>query len=400
MTDSLAGAAAPLWRREPYRVLFPLGLLLSWAGVLHWLLHAAGLLADYRPVFHAIVQIQGFLMSFAVGFLFTAIPRRTGTPPPAAWQMALGTAAPIGTAVAAWFEYWALSQAFWLALAVTLIIFAARRFTHAGARRPPNSFLWIPLALLMGVSGSLLTAAPGLMGTAGAWLHDLGRLLLLQGLFLGLVLGVGGMVIPLITRGQAPPDAGDTAADQAARFGHLAAAALLVLSFWLENSGWPRAGPGLRCIVVLAVLLRGAGIRLLPGVPGWHRRLVWLSAWMIPAGYAVAALWPLQRLAGLHVVFIGGFTLMTLSVALHVTLSHGGRLRLVTGRPWQVPVYGGLILLAMAARALVEFDAARFYLWLGVSAALFLIATLFWSSLTLPHLEDADGELLLPRGFA
>ena len=76
----------PAWRREPYKVLFPLGMLLAWAGVLHWFLHGIGVLHDYRPVFHSIAQIQGFMMCFAVGFLFTAIPRRTGTWPPAATQ--------------------------------------------------------------------------------------------------------------------------------------------------------------------------------------------------------------------------------------------------------------------------------------------------------------------------
>jgi uncharacterized protein involved in response to NO len=39
---------------QPYRLFFPLGLLLAWAGVLHWLLHGLGVLPDYRPVFHAI----------------------------------------------------------------------------------------------------------------------------------------------------------------------------------------------------------------------------------------------------------------------------------------------------------------------------------------------------------
>ena len=51
------------WRREPYRLFFPLGLLLGWCGVLHWLLYGTGVLADYRPVFHAIAQVQGFLIT-------------------------------------------------------------------------------------------------------------------------------------------------------------------------------------------------------------------------------------------------------------------------------------------------------------------------------------------------
>ena len=46
--------AAPLWRREPFRVLFPLGALLSRAGVFHWLLFALGVTQEYRSIFHSL----------------------------------------------------------------------------------------------------------------------------------------------------------------------------------------------------------------------------------------------------------------------------------------------------------------------------------------------------------
>ena len=68
-TDLLA---AGRFRRQPYLLLFPLGIALWWVGVAHWLLHSVGLLADYRPLLHATVQTQGFLTCMAVGFLFTA----------------------------------------------------------------------------------------------------------------------------------------------------------------------------------------------------------------------------------------------------------------------------------------------------------------------------------------
>src|SRR5438270_8227167 len=99
---------APPWRREPYRVLFPLGVLLAWAGVLHWLLFALGMTEEYRSIFHSMAQIQGFIACFAVGFLFTMIPRRTGTAAPAPWQMAVAIGAPIATVVCAWFERFAI----------------------------------------------------------------------------------------------------------------------------------------------------------------------------------------------------------------------------------------------------------------------------------------------------
>jgi uncharacterized protein involved in response to NO len=381
---------APLWRREPYRVFFPLGVLLAWGGVLHWLLHAVGVLEHYQPVFHAVTQIQGFLMSFAVGFLFTAIPRRTGTGPPAIWEMAIGIAAPLGTAVSAWQQRWALSQACWLVLLGAVLAFALRRFTSEdAARRPPNSFMWVPLAFLMGLAGSILIGIAGMRGPEFFWYHDLGRLFLLQGMFLGLVAGVGGMVLPLITRGESSVDAGSGRRDRSERGGHVAAAVLIAGSFWIENSGWPRFAALLRAAVMAAELWFAARLGRPPSVPGWHRRLVWLAAWLIPAGYVLMALFPLQRAAGLHVVFIGGFALLTFSVALHVTLAHGGYSDLVRGRPWQVAAYGGLFLAAMVLRALVEFDPARFYAWLGASAACFLAATLFWGALALPRMRSA-----------
>ena len=377
----------PLWRLEPYRVLFPLGALLAWAGVLHWLLHSVGLLANYEPVFHSIAQIQGFMMCFAVGFLFTAIPRRTGTTPPAAWQMIVAIVAPVATVVAAWYERWALSQVFWMALVFTLIGFAVRRFVSASAeRRPPNSFIWVPLSLAMGVGGSILIAVGGIRGEDYFWLHDLGRLFLLQGMFLGLVVGVGGMVLPLVTRGTAPPDAAATRGDHLARAGHLLAALALAASFWIENTASPRAGLALRATVTLAVLLVSGRIYRPPIVEGWHRWLVWLSAWMIPAGYVLAAAFPLQLKAGLHVVFIGGFAMMALAVGMHVTLAHGGYKRMVTGRPWQVPVFGGLLIAAAALRALCDFDRPRFFVWLGAAASAFLLATIVWGSLVLPRM--------------
>jgi uncharacterized protein involved in response to NO len=383
---------APLWRREPYRVFFPLGILMAWGGVLHWLLHAVGVLENYRPVFHAVTQIQGFLMSFAVGFLFTAIPRRTGTAPPAAWEMGLGIAAPLGTALSAWQQRWAVSQAFWIVMLLAVLVFALRRFTsERAARRPPNSFIWVPLALLMGLAGSILIGIAAARGADFFWYHDLGRLFLLQGMFLGLVAGIGGMVLPLITRGESSVDAGGGERDRAERGAHVAAAVLLAGSFWMENSGWPRLAVLLRAAVMAAEMLFSARLGRPPSVPGWHRRLAWLSAWLIPAGYVLMALFPLQRAAGLHVVFIGGFALLTFSVALHVTLAHGGYNDLVRGRPWQVAAYGGLFLAAMAMRALVEFDPARFYAWLGASAACFLAATLFWGALAFPRLRSAGG---------
>jgi uncharacterized protein involved in response to NO len=374
-------AAAPAWRREPYRLLFPLGALLAWAGIAHWLWFALQWSTQWRPVFHSIAQIQGFMACFMVGFLFTAIPRRTGTAPPAAWEMALGALCPVATTVAAWYERFALSQVFWIALIATVLAFALRRFRAVdAARRPPDSFVWVPIALLFGLVGAVLIGLYGIAKLDFTW-HQLGRLLVLQGVFVGLVLGVGGMVLPLITRGEAPPDAEPAA--RGARRLHLLCAVLLVATFAVEVFASARDGHLARGALTCAILWLGARIARPPSKPGWHRCLVWVSAWMIPAGYFVAAALPGTPQVGLHVVFVAGFALMALAVGLHVTFAHGGREDLVTGRPWQVPVLGALVLMAAASRGMVNLDPERLRLWLGAASACFLAATLLWASLLL-----------------
>src|SRR5438477_3784347 len=156
--------SAPAWRREAYLLLLPLGALLAWAGVLPWLLFALGATRlylpmieaiGYRAAFHPIAQVEGFLTCFAVGFLFTFIPRRTGTSAPAAWQMLVALAAPIAAVVFAWFEWWLAAQISWLVLLAVLIGFAARRMASARRRVPP-SFVWVAMGLLMGAAGSVL----------------------------------------------------------------------------------------------------------------------------------------------------------------------------------------------------------------------------------------------------
>lgn len=377
----------PAWRRQPYRVLFPLGAVLAVAGVGHWLLFGLGWLAEYRPVFHAITQIQGFLMSFALGFLMTAVPRRTGTAPPSGFEVAVAAAAPLGATILAWWQAWAATQLCWLAVVAMLLSFAVRRFVAKDAsRRPPASFVWIPWSLAMGLAGSGAIAAQGAFGFSFD-VHELGRRLLLQGMFVGLVLGVGGLVLPLFTRGQGPPDAGP--ADRGARFGHTLGALALAGTFVLEQYGPVVAARALRAALVLVVLCLGARLYRRPTVPGLHRRFVWISAWLVPVGYAIAACVPDLPQMGQHVVFVGGFAWMAFSVGLHVALAHGGRQDLVRRSPWPVPWFGAAFSAATVLRALVELDPMRRPWWLAAAAGSFLAGVALWAWVVTPVLVKA-----------
>ncbi|MGA9524974.1 MAG: NnrS family protein [Myxococcaceae bacterium] len=369
--------SAPEWRREPYRLLFPLGALLGRWGTAPWLLAALGVEGQYRTLFHSVTQFQAFLTCFALGFLFTFVPRRTGTAAPATWQMLVAMLAPVAIAVGAWVEAWAFTQLVWLGLLAMLVGFVIVRLVSAAdTRNPPGAFAWIPLGIFSGAAGALLLLRSSAAGRGSAILHGLGMGLVTQGLFLSLVLGVGTMLIPMLLYGPAPGRA------QRPLFGaggaiHIVLGLALLASFVLEWVVELRLGWALRALIVAGVLAFVARVARPPTVPGLHRRFVWLSAWMLPLGYALGAIWPMHRVAAEHVVFLG-LALMTLSVATHVVLSHSGRGEVLGRRPWQVGALGVSVLVALALRLLVSLDPARFMLWLGAAAASFLVAVLVW----------------------
>lgn len=377
--------------RDPWRVFFPLGVLLGWTGVFHWLLYAFGITDEYRAVFHATAQIQGFLTCIAIGFLYTFIPRRTGTSPPNLLEIVAGAAAPVGASLAAWLGRMAIAQAAWLAGVSLMAAFVGRRvLSPGGARRVPGVFAWVPVALLAGISGAALVGIVAIVGPREEpQLWQLGRGLLLQGFVTALVVGVGGTMIPTLTRGEMGPAA--TPALLSRRGPQTIAAVVFLASFFVEVYVGPRPGYALRALVAGGVLVAVARLWRPPTMPGLHRRLIWLSAWLLPAGYGLAAADPELRSAALHVVFIGSFTVLALSVSLHVALSHGGRPERLAG--WSRPAWAMAVLLAAAVtfRLLVGIDAARLEPWLACAALCFLLATAAWAWLVVPAIRAAGG---------
>jgi uncharacterized protein involved in response to NO len=141
----------------------------------------------------------------------------------------------------------------------------------------------------------------------------------------------------------------------------------------------------LRATLTLVVLLAAARLWRRPR-PAWNARAIWIAAWMVPAGYLLAAIFPDQFRAGLHVTFIGGFALLALAVSTQVTLGHGGRSDLMLGRPRPVLAVAVLTLLAAATRAAMQFDPGRPRLWMAVAASLFLAATAVWGAFLVPKM--------------
>jgi|TARA_B100000315_G_scaffold127030_1_gene116843 hypothetical protein len=367
--------------RNPYRLLFPLGVALSWAGVSHWALHAAGLFLDYRPRFHAMAQTQGFMTCMALGFLFTMIPRLTGTAPPRPWQLLAAMAGPVAVVLAAWNSRWIVAQLLWLLLALMVVEFIARRFNGTGESRVPNGFVWIPTALSLGVAGSAVALLSEVAVLPLGWAL-VGQRMVQQGFFVSLILGVGGSVaLPLMTRGEQPV----TSLDRVARAGHLLGAGALAASFWVEVNYSLQFAMAIRATVTFGVLVGAADLWRLPQRPGANARIIWFAAWLVPLGYLAAALMPLSFRAGLHVTLIGGFALLSLVIAAQVLLGHGGYPEIVRGWPVSALVLCACMSATILARALMELDRARSFGWMGLAAGLYLVGTIAWARYVSPN---------------
>src|SRR6266571_166000 len=113
---------------DPYRIFFPLGIVLGAMGVSIWPVYYFGLTEGYSGRAHAFVQTDGFLYSFIVGFLLTAVPRFTGTEPPSLPVQYALAAVVAASALAFEFQFFIAGQTAFLLAHGTLITLAARRF--------------------------------------------------------------------------------------------------------------------------------------------------------------------------------------------------------------------------------------------------------------------------------
>src|SRR6266700_8180684 len=179
---------------DPYRIFFPLGIVLGAMGVSIWPLYYFGITEGYSGGAHAFVQTDGYLYSFIAGFLLTAIPRFTGTEPPSRRVQCVLAAIVAGSAIAFEFQQFAVGQTGFVIAHAFLITLAARRFRR---RRldPPDTFVLAGLGLMCGALGALINAGIALNFIGPLW-DPLGKRALTEGMVLLLVLGIGGFLGP------------------------------------------------------------------------------------------------------------------------------------------------------------------------------------------------------------
>ncbi|MDR3403699.1 MAG: NnrS family protein [Chthoniobacter sp.] len=382
---------------EPFRIFFPLATFLGMSGVSLWPLFFLGLHKFYPGPMHARLMIEGFLAGFVIGFLGTALPRLLSAPPLRRGELWTLLGLYLLTAGLHIGEQPRAGDAAFIALLLCFggcMILRIRRRTEL----PPPGFVLVAFGLLSGLAGPALWLC-GMQGWVPGSVMLFGAMLLNQAFVLFLLLGIGTFLLPRFLRLR---EVRTMAEERTASPGWRLRAAfsgftglLLLASYWLEASdpattsaAWLRS---LAAIVYLAAM-----------VPfhrqSWPLRTAPLAAQLallaLVVGLIFPLFWPGQRLAGLHVVFLGGFSLITFTVATRVVLGHSGNEALFETRLPALQIAMLLLLAGAVLRAVGDFSPARPH-WLSGASYLWLLAAGIWGFNVLPkvRLADPSGDL-------
>jgi uncharacterized protein involved in response to NO len=384
---------------EPFRIFFPLATLFGLSGVSLWPLFFLGLHKFYPGPMHARLMIEGFLAGFVIGFLGTALPRLLSAPP--LRRQELGTLLALYLLTAG-LHIGELPRAGDVAFIVLMLFFGiclVRRI-HRRAYLPPPGFVLVAFGYLSGLAGPLLWLG-GLQGWVPGRVLLFGGMLLSQAFVLFLLLGIGTFLLPRFLRlRDMQTMAGERTASRKwwlrAAFSGVTGL-LLLASYWLESGalGTPVAA-GLRGLAAIVYL-----VAMVP----FHRQSRPLPTAALASQVALLALiaglifplfWPTQRLAGLHIVFLGGFSLITFTVATRVVLGHSGNEALFETRLPALQLATVLLLIGSVLRAFGDFSPARPH-WLSGASYLWMIAAGVWAFNILPKVRIADPSNDLAR---
>lgn len=369
----------PVQWPDPYRILFPIGAVFALWGALVWPLTWVARLA-YPGVTHRGLMMQGFELSFVLGFLLTAIPGFTGGQKfrpfelivAAALMIAFGCSVAVGVpAAASLFAAFAIA---WAAAAIVTRVIVKRLL-------PPEEFAFVGLGLVLGFAGTLWQALAGFgVAPVAEPAPFFAQRLVSLGMMLSLVLGIGGLLVPAfagIPNPLAIPGLAKAHERRGRRGLYLILALVLGSAFVLEAKGLAREAAVARAVVATVMLL---WVWKLPAPS--TRNDTFSVALRLAGGCVLVGLWlsalqPAHALAGFHVMFIGGFGLLTIGIATRVVVSHGRHVAAYEKsllRGWQVVA----LLLAATARAAAESFPAAGAPLLGVSGLLWSVAWSMW----------------------
>ena len=371
--------SSAIYFAEPFRIFFPLGLFLGATGVALWPLFVWHAIGFYPAQAHVRLMIEGLMGSFIIGFLGTAGPRLLDASPLNAKE----TSALLGLQIVSAFLHLTQRQtAGDIVFLTLLLLFIGMMAQRAKARNdlPPPQFVLVLFGFLNAMAGIfLITAAKSF--TDRSFANQLGSLMLNEGFVLCPILGVGAFFFPKLLGG-AKPEPSDLRIATALWIKRAVIAVLTALTIWisfvLEALGWIRVAAVVRGLTTLIYLVRQGHLLEKPSGPPFLARCFRLGGLLLVAGLFLPVILPGYRVASMHLIFIGGFSVILFTVSTRVVIGHAGQSHLFRKRLRFLMSALALLIIAMVARVGADFIPPARNSHLVYAALIWLLAAIIW----------------------
>ena len=376
--------------KDPFRFFFPLGVLTGVLGVGLWLPLAWGDVSSYPIRAHQLIMVGGFLLTFVVGFLTTAVPRFTSTKFLREWEFSLLVP---GLLAALYYGFIAHVPGHFGAVVFTLsvlIVFVLRRFRNRD-ENPPYTFLFVGAGLGLWWAGSLVLSLAPIVHFVSEVVPP-ARAIYNHGALLCLVIGVGGRLVPGMLgwrkRVKQQRDRYENAGSlrEAVPAAVWGAVVVFVVSYLLEGRLDSRVLWSIRAAVMVYVGMGYWNLHRFPRERTGFTWGIWVAGWSFVIGLWVPVLWPGGGVHGFHTIFIGGFSLLTILVATRVTLAHGTEGKELESSSWILKFLIGLFVLAMMTRVSAAIWPGAYLSHLGYAALAWIVGVVLWGLILLPRM--------------
>lgn len=293
----------------PYQLFFPLGILNAILAVGVWFIQNLGWFESPAMLIHSKLIVGGFLWSFIVGFLMTAVPRMTGAGSANRFEYFLASALLIGQTVFSWQLDARLFYANQMLLVLFLIFYGGRRVLKT-TKPVPVFFSHVGIAMALALLGSYYHFVGNSL--MGIHLYHVGTTLLL-------VLGIGTRFFSFLS---GLPSAFENVTSWWPRLMFHSCGIFMGVLLFCAGRGVSGAYLGLT-ILSMIYLFTIWKIQRPSNRPSALKYGVRIVAAMIPTSFFLIWLQPLMFVTWFHLLFIGCFGMITFAVATRVTLAHG-----------------------------------------------------------------------------
>lgn len=375
--------------KDPYRLFFPFACLMAFWASASWLSHVFWDLGAYPGLKHAELFVGGFLYFTIFGFLMTAIPRFTqsdfATPKEIYGSILLIISVLLAAVSSIPNLHWLILLFGW----ALLIPFAVKRFLKRKSN-PPETFIFVGAGVFCGFFGTALTVVNNfygwnLLGTTG-----LGKLLFYDAMTLALILGIGSKLIPGILGFTEiePPKSNETKLNffKDTPLVLKVAVPIFILSFYLESKTDYLFAFVLRAAIVLYMAVNYWKLQKTQNDPKWHSRFLKVSALFVVVGNLMLPFFLSNIIAIKHLIYVGGFSLMTFLIASRVVLAHSNEGLGLERKFLPYASLTGILVLGALTRATAHLIPNSYMNHLAYAGACYFLATGIWALIFIPKI--------------